>query len=85
MNNIIGADGQNSPTPAEKIFGRHFILSLNGIYYDPSYGLTYTNAADFQAQAVAGFAVSNNVTNGTYQMNVKLPTNTVEIDISPFP
>jgi hypothetical protein len=42
----------------------------------------FTNAADFQAQAVAGFGIRTAFTNGTFQMNVKLPTNTVEIIIT---
>jgi hypothetical protein len=57
LSNGSGAPGQNSPTPAEKVFGVHFIVqapdeldgvssstALNGVlYYDPSYGITYGN------------------------------------------
>ena len=40
MNNVTGVPGQNTATPAEKIFSQHFIQLLNGSYYDPSYGVT---------------------------------------------
>ena len=38
--NATGAAGQNSPTPSEKIFTRHFVVRAGApsLYYDPSYG-----------------------------------------------
>lgn len=55
-----GVAGQNSPTPAEKIFTSHSVIknTRDNKYYDPSYGKVYTGAADFQAQAIAGYAKS---------------------------
>lgn len=54
-----GLAGQNSPTPSEKIFTFHFIIKpdppLDTQYYDPSYGVTYANAAAFETAAVAGY------------------------------
>ena len=78
--NDNGISGQNSATPAEKLFGRHFIQKYNGIYYDPSYGVTYSSTADFQTKAVNGFAVPDDA---PYQMLVKLPTSMIEIQINP--
>jgi len=52
--------GQNSTPPSEKAFGSHFIVEpiLTGLstsYYDPSYGLTYTNHNNFEDVAVDGY------------------------------
>jgi hypothetical protein len=54
--------GQNTAPPSEKPFGRHFIvkapssISVGGPYRDPSYGVIYSSACDFEAKAVAGYA-----------------------------
>lgn len=59
LTSIAGIPGQNSPTPSEKGFARHFIVlpaaPLNGTYYDPSYGVTYAGPNDFEIKAVAGY------------------------------
>jgi hypothetical protein len=52
--------GQNSAPPSEKIFASHFFVqvslpSVTPPYYDPSYGVTYMNAQDFEKKAVAGY------------------------------
>ena len=56
-----GLSGQNSTPPSEKVFIRHFIVKYKiagqPCYYDPSYGKTSKNEADFQENAVYGFAV----------------------------
>jgi hypothetical protein len=57
-NMMTGLPGQNSATnepPSQKVFTNHqFVkytkLSSEVVYYDPSYGVTYANAAAFQAQ-----------------------------------
>jgi hypothetical protein len=56
-----GVAGQNSPTPAEKIFTSHTVVknARDNKYYDPSYGKVYTDAADFESQAIAGYARKN--------------------------
>jgi hypothetical protein len=55
-----GIAGQNTPKPAQKIFADHLVLKNTwdnkNKYYDPSYGKVYTNGADFEAQALAGYA-----------------------------
>jgi hypothetical protein len=53
--NDNGVPGQNSPTPAEKAFTCHYLQKLHNLYYDPSYGLTYTDALDFERRAVDGY------------------------------
>jgi hypothetical protein len=52
-----GVAGQNSPTPAEKIFTQHFVIknTADSKYYDPSYGKIYLDATDFEAQAIKGY------------------------------
>jgi hypothetical protein len=52
-----GAAGENNSDPKEKIFSNHAIVRVDGKYYDSSYGLEYTNAADFQQQSIAYHAV----------------------------
>ena len=48
--------GQNSAPPSEKVFARHFIVGYGGSYYDPSYGVTYAGANNFEDIAVDGYA-----------------------------
>lgn len=69
VQNDTGVAGQNSPTPAEKIFARHKVLrytdsSWNDTLFDPSYGKTYSDQAEFFSQSVDGFAqtLSTNAT-----------------------
>jgi hypothetical protein len=51
--------GQNTSPPSEKVFGFHFIVKKTGVaggpYFDPSYGVTYSNAADFESKAIDGY------------------------------
>jgi hypothetical protein len=58
MTSGIGVPGQNSPTPSEKVHYNHAIVCIpaTGIFYDPSYGLTYTGPSDFETQALSGYA-----------------------------
>ena len=63
ITNELGLPGQNTTTPSEKIFGRHFIVKVDPSisltpYFDPSYGAQYMNALDFQSQAVKAYAIS---------------------------
>ena len=50
----LGGSGQNNIWPAEARFGSHYILLRDGVYYDPSYGSTYTSELVFQGQSVFG-------------------------------
>jgi hypothetical protein len=75
LTNLIGAPGQNSPTPSVKTFFFHqiitvdpsllstfnsFVPAANGtsLCFDPSYGLQYSGALDFETQAIAGYLTS---------------------------
>ncbi len=79
-----GLAGQNSPTPAEKVFGSHYFQLWNNLYYDPSYGVNYTDAADFQAKAIAGYVVLTDTrTPGKPAVAVKPVTSTTEVQIVP--
>jgi hypothetical protein len=56
--------GQNTSPPSEKVFGAHFIVKIDpaiappgqGPYFDPSYGVWYAGASDFEANAILGYA-----------------------------
>jgi hypothetical protein len=77
--------GQNSGpnAPSEKVFGNHQFLKYNGTYYDPSYGLTYADATDFQAQAIAGFGKNTSSTPPLYKaVTFDMVTSTVHIGFS---
>jgi hypothetical protein len=65
MTSLPTLQGQNSgnKAPQEKIFLRHFFLKSetgdsNGKFYDPSYGVIYTGAQNFQDMAVAAFCTA---------------------------
>jgi hypothetical protein len=74
LQNETGLPGQNSPTPSEKVFVRHFIVKIDpnlltsfppgtGPYFDPSCGVTYTGPGGqtgFEGQAIAGYAKPDN-------------------------
>jgi hypothetical protein len=57
MTSGSGVPGENSPTPSEKAHINHAIVKApdTGVYYDPSYGLTYSGAADFETKALDGY------------------------------
>ena len=58
--------GQNTHPPSEKMFGSHFIVKadsslinpgIGGPYFDPSYGVTYTDSTNFVSTALDGYVV----------------------------
>ena len=56
----IPGQGEGQVTPSEKVFINHFLVKANtpgvgGPYFDASYGVTYTDAHDFQEKAIDGF------------------------------
>ena len=64
MVSLATIPGQHTSPPSEKLFFRHFILKdstgvnpTDGPYYDPSYGVTYTDACNFEVKAVDGYVV----------------------------
>ncbi len=52
-----GLPGQNTNPPKEKFFELHVLIEVGGTYYDPSYGLTFTDNKDFTERAVDGWEV----------------------------
>jgi len=48
------APGQNNDNPMGW-FADHAIVKIGGVYFDPSYGLTYTDEKDFQSQTIVRF------------------------------
>ena len=54
VNDLSGIPGQNTSNPLS-MFGNHQFIENDGIYYDPSYGVTYASPDDFASKAVAGF------------------------------
>jgi len=66
--------GQNTSPPSEKVFTQHFIIQVpptTGGYYDPSYGVTYTNACNFETNAVAGYAFKESYRASTQNFEVR--------------
>ncbi len=56
---VTGIPGQNTPTPASKLFNLHYVYLVGqtgGPYYDPSYGVTYEDESDFTSKAIAAWA-----------------------------
>ncbi len=50
-----GEPGQNKATPYMKLFWLHYIVLYGATYFDPSYGLTYGDEADFTSQCIDGW------------------------------
>ena len=53
-----GIMGQNTLYPAS-IFGSHFVAYIDGIYYDPSYGASYSSLLNLDSQAISGFFITS--------------------------
>lgn len=78
--------GQNTAPPSEKAFNLHFIvkappgLSVGGPYFDPSYGVTYSSACDFESKAIAGYAQQ---ISGTTNFYLEQPTGGCTVTLVP--
>ncbi len=63
--NAASSKGQGtqgaSDAPSEKWFNNHQFLCLGETYYDPSYGIQYSGAADFQSY-LSGYSTVNSMT-----------------------
>jgi hypothetical protein len=58
MRSVTGYPGQNSPTPLQKVFRNHVVVSRSssgGPFYDPSYGKVYIHERDFEEKAVDAY------------------------------
>jgi hypothetical protein len=58
--NHVPNSGQNNTNPKSHFYN-HYIVKINGTYYDPSYGTKATSEIDWQTQSLDGIALSNNV------------------------
>jgi hypothetical protein len=67
-----GVNGQNTSNPKAD-FGVHFLVSINGRFYDPSYGADYATLRDWKNASVAGFAIPAQVPNspGNYRLIIR--------------
>jgi hypothetical protein len=54
VTDLFGMPGQNVGNPLS-LFRDHAVIKINGVYYDPSYGVTWASHEQWEAQAVAGF------------------------------
>lgn len=52
-----GVAGQNSPSPSQKVFANHVVVSYGQKLYDPSYGKIYNDLPDFVSQALQGTGI----------------------------
>jgi hypothetical protein len=80
ISNGIGIAGQNSPTPAEKIFSGHLVSRYTPIfgpdqYFDPSYGKVYTDKTDFLDQSGFGFARKDQTFTNDQRIKLLVGTN----------
>ena len=78
INNLPTLPGQNSRPPSQKLFARHFFLRYttqanSKIFYDASYGVTYTSPKNFEQTALAGYGDGVALSNGRMIDIVKVP------------
>ncbi len=72
-----GITGQNNKSPLAT-FANHYVVQINGVFYDPSYGLIYKTLADMQADAIAGF-YNATLLSLTKQMLIRKPGDALQI------
>lgn len=88
MTSTAGLPGQNTPTPSEKAFARHFIVKTTVVsgdqFFDPSYGVTYSDADDFETKAViAYYARFVGDPAGTYRVRKSAGLKNIQFTIVP--
>jgi hypothetical protein len=69
VTDVKGVAGQGNDNPAS-LFTTHVVAFINGTYYDPSYGRTYTSLNDMQQKIIAGFFVQDRLKGG--QIAIKI-------------
>jgi len=84
--------GQNTRPPVEKVFNNHYIVQYRNLYFDPSYGVTYSGQAflgvpigaefDFAAKAVQGYG--EGIPGDDVNLAVDLSINFPNIDFNSF-
>ncbi|MEO6904258.1 MAG: hypothetical protein ABI315_14055 [Bacteroidia bacterium] len=55
---LPGIPGSCTITPASS-FGNHQVTKIDGIYYDPSYGTSYTSLEEAKLNSLAGWGILN--------------------------
>jgi len=73
--------GQNSAPPSEECFIFHYIIKYDGIYYDPSYGVTYVDAVDFENKSIEGYALPRPNSMVDFQLRKPNEINNIQFDI----
>ena len=59
LTSLSTIEGQNTSPPSEKVFGNHRIMKFGALYYDPSYGQTFTDTNHFVDSAIDGYAIEH--------------------------
>jgi len=69
VTDTVGVAGQNNTHPLS-IFPHHQLVLLDGVYYDPSYGLTYPHGLADLDSNVDGFDLFGGIVNGAHTIKV---------------
>lgn len=64
-----GLPGQSSDNP-DAIFAGHVMAYVNGVIYDPSYGVTHADLEEIQNDYIAGYGVSSSATEAELGIDV---------------
>jgi len=77
VSDATGVAGQGNANP-KSLFGNHQVVKFgtSPLYYDPSYGLTYTSLADIDNNAVDGYYQKRAVSVNELQVGVDLNNDT---------
>lgn len=57
VNDVQGVEGQGTILNPYSDFGVHYMVKINGKYYDPSYGARFDSLKDWEETSVAGYYV----------------------------
>ena len=55
VSDVAGIEGQGNPNPAS-YFNLHYIVEIQGVFYDPSYGTSYSSLAGLDAN-ISGYYI----------------------------
>lgn len=54
VTDLLGVSGHSSADPAS-LFGNHKVVEIDGVFYDPSYGNSFTSLQAFENNSVVGY------------------------------
>jgi hypothetical protein len=80
--NLSTHQGQNTAPPLEKVFINHYIVQYGNSYYDPSYGVTYTSANDFENKSIQGYG--QGITGDAVDLEVEPSSGLQNIQFAPL-